>query len=48
MMDLCDVDFDGSIDFCEMHDCIVVVENEWRLENCPEYGAAYCPCPVEE
>jgi predicted nucleic acid-binding Zn finger protein len=41
----CDFNNDGTIDACEVHDCLVIVENEWRMENCPDYGAAYCNCP---
>jgi len=42
---MCDFNNDGTLDACEIHDCLVIVENEWRLENCPDYGAAYCSCP---
>jgi len=23
-----------------------MIENEWREDNCPEYGSAYCPCDI--
>jgi len=29
---MCDFDNDAEIDACEAHACIVVIENEWRLE----------------
>jgi len=50
---MCDTDNDGNIDQCELFDCIVVVENEWRDEYCPNYGHAYCenvfePCATCE
>jgi hypothetical protein len=47
LADSCDQNNDGSVDACEVHTCIVMCENEWRMNNCPEYGAAYCPCPFE-
>jgi len=28
-----------------MYDCIVMVENNWRMENCPDYGLLYCNVP---
>ena len=40
----CDSNYDGTLEICEIHECIVVVENEWRAENCPYYGDIYCPC----
>jgi hypothetical protein len=45
LVDQCDFNNDGSIDACEVHQCILICENEWRQANCPEYGAAYCSCP---
>jgi len=30
----CDFNNDGTLDACEIHDCIVICENEWRAENC--------------
>jgi hypothetical protein len=32
MVDYCDQNANGSLDACEVHDCIVVCENEWRAE----------------
>jgi hypothetical protein len=45
LIDYCDANGDGSVDACEVHSCVVAAENEWRAENCPEYGAAYCETP---
>jgi hypothetical protein len=44
---LMDCDFDGNqnIDACEIHACVVLTENDWRADNCPEYGDVYCDCP---
>lgn len=41
----CDFNNDGNLDACEVHDCIVIVENNWRAEHCPELGEVYCDCP---
>jgi len=46
MLLTCDTNNDGTIDHCEMHTCILEVENAWRAENCPAYGGIYCDCPV--
>jgi hypothetical protein len=41
----CDFNNDGTLDACEIHDCIVICENEWRAENCDiTYGQLYCDC----
>jgi hypothetical protein len=45
LVEYCDFNNDGSINACELHTCVVMCENAWREENCPEYGAAYCECP---
>jgi len=45
LTDACDTNNDGTIDACEVHDCIEKCENEWRAENCPDYGYVYCNCP---
>jgi len=48
LMDNCDADGDGTIHYCEMYDCLVMIENEWRLENCEEgYASLYCANPFE-
>jgi len=41
----CDYNGNGEIDACEAHACIVMIENEWRAEYCPEYPSVYCDCP---
>jgi hypothetical protein len=44
---LCDAvdEEDGSLDKCELHDCIVMIENDFREEYCPaSYPALICPC----
>jgi len=46
MVEYCDTNNDGTIDSCEVHACMVQVENAWRDEYCPEgYGYVYCDCP---
>jgi len=46
LLDGCDSNNDGTIDTCELHACIVDIENAWRAEYCPDYASAVCPCPV--
>jgi hypothetical protein len=43
----CDADSNGYLDYCEVHDCVEMVEDDWRATNCPCYGWVYCPSPVE-
>jgi len=38
----CDTDGNGSINQCELHACVIMAENEWRAEYCPDYGFVYC------
>jgi len=45
LVEYCDYNNDGSIDSCEVHQCIVDCENAWRDEYCPDYGHVYCDCP---
>jgi hypothetical protein len=45
MVEYCDFNNDGTIDTCEVHTCVIMCENEWRAEVCPEYGFVYCDCP---
>jgi len=45
MIEYCDTNNDGSIDSCEIHTCVLLVENNWRDENCPGYGYLVCDCP---
>jgi hypothetical protein len=35
----------GSLDACEIHDCLVMIENNWRAEHCPESENLFCTCP---
>jgi Ca2+-binding EF-hand superfamily protein len=47
-LDSCDYNDDGNLDACEIHDCIVEVENTWRAEYCPEnYPKLYCTSPFD-
>jgi hypothetical protein len=42
----CDYNGDGATDSCEVHQCIVDYENQWRADNCPEnYPEIVCDCP---
>jgi hypothetical protein len=36
---------DGVVDACEVHTCVVAMENTWRLENCDSFNTLYCDCP---
>merc|ERR1711918_131039 len=45
VLNLYDTNYDGSIDSCEVHSCIIDCENTWRDEVCPDYGHIYCDCP---
>jgi hypothetical protein len=47
MVEMCDTNFDGTIDCCELQACLILTENEWRDDNCSEdFGYLYCPnCP---
>lgn len=38
----CDNNNDGNIDECEIFNCVLNVENEWRHENCPWFSDLYC------
>jgi hypothetical protein len=44
----CDLDFNGYIGRCEMFECMVMIENEYRINNCPHYALAYCPLPYSD
>jgi hypothetical protein len=46
LVEYCDFNNDGTLAPCEIHTCVVLCENEWRDENCPEYGYVYCECPI--
>jgi hypothetical protein len=43
MLDYCDENGDESLTVCEIYNCVIEHENQWRLENCPDYGLLYCP-----
>jgi hypothetical protein len=45
IMDKCDLNDDGVIDACELHECFVECENDYRALNCVDYGEAFCDCP---
>jgi len=45
LIEYCDFNNDGSLNACEIHDCVVICENEWRDSYCPDYGYVYCNCP---
>jgi hypothetical protein len=48
IMEYCDFNYNGTVDACEIHDCIVDCENAWRAEYCPEgYEMLYCSTPFE-
>ena len=40
----CDVDADQIIDYCEMLDCVVKQQNDYRERECPGFGASTCEC----
>ena len=42
LVEYCDTNNDGTLTKCEIFDCVVMCENEWRDEYCPEYGYATC------
>jgi len=37
LVEYCDTNFDGAIDECELFECMIMIENEWRSEYCPDY-----------
>jgi hypothetical protein len=45
LLEYCDTDNNGSVNFCEVHDCVVECENTWRDEYCPESTYLYCNNP---
>lgn len=38
----CDTNFDGNIEMDEICACLIIVENEWRAENCEGRGDLHC------
>jgi hypothetical protein len=48
LIEYCDYNNDGNVNSCEIHDCVIMCENEWRHEYCPESEDLYCEgCPFE-
>jgi len=48
-MEYCDMNGDYVLTVCEVHDCVVMCENEWRVENCPDnMEPLYCSCPFAQ
>jgi hypothetical protein len=47
IMDKCDLNADGVIDACELNECFVVCENDYRHENCVDIADVVCACPFE-
>jgi len=51
ILEYCDSNDDGILIDCEIHNCVVMIENEWRAENCPDYATAdncfIYPCEAE-
>jgi len=47
LMVACDLDGNNSLDECEVHDCLVLVENNWRANYCPDAEDLYCANPYE-
>ena len=45
LVEYCDFNNDGTVDSCEMYNCLVNCENAWRAEYCPNYGFVYCDVP---
>jgi len=39
----CDFNDDGNLDYCEVHECVMKTENEFRKEK--GCDAAFCECP---
>jgi hypothetical protein len=42
---MCDLNEDGALEACEVYECVMMYENEWRDNNCPTYGYLYCENP---
>jgi len=47
VVEYCDYNNDGTISECEVFDCIVMCENEWRAEYCPDSENVFCENPYE-
>jgi len=47
LLESCDSNGNDQLEYCELYNCIVMCENEWRADNCDwEYGQLYCICEV--
>jgi hypothetical protein len=44
----CDENQDGMISKCELFECVVMAENEYRQTYCPGFGLAYCTVPYTD
>jgi hypothetical protein len=44
----CDFNGDNTLSVCEIHDCVVMCENEWRHEYCEYSEDLYCTCPFSD
>lgn len=42
LLEFCDINGDAELTECEIHECLVNYENDWRDANCPEYGHVFC------
>jgi hypothetical protein len=42
----CDLNNNDQLDECEVFECIELVENIWRAENCPANEPIFCNCNV--
>jgi len=48
IMSACDADSNGIVGKCEAFDCIVMAENMWRDEYCPESEHVFCELPYDD
>jgi len=47
--EFCDANQDGTVNKCEMFDCLVILENKYRTEKCgKDFGDLYCVNPFLE
>jgi len=42
IVDECDTNDNGSVTTCEIEQCLMRIENEWRAEYCPEAEMLHC------
>lgn len=45
--EIMDLNDDGVIEACEVHEYVMEIERNYRDEYCPGYGHPYCESPVE-